>query len=51
MPKKLIADIWSGYREKYNIDGEAAVENPQQPADEVAAAPGIDAAGDEEITI
>ena len=51
MPKKLIADIWSGYREKYNVDGEAAVENPQQPADEVTAAPGIDAAGDEEMTI
>ena len=39
MPKKLIADIWGGYQEKYDIDGEAAAENPAQAADEAAAAP------------
>jgi hypothetical protein len=38
MPKKLIADIWTGYSEKYDVDGEAAAENPAQPADEAAAA-------------
>ena len=37
MPKKLIADIWSGYQEKYDFDAEAQAENPEQPADEAAA--------------
>ena len=55
MPKKLIADIWTGYSEKYDVDGEAAAENPAQPADEAAAAPDAPApdatAGGEEMTI
>ncbi len=38
MPKKLIADIWSGYQEKYDFDAEAQAENPEQPADDAAAA-------------
>ena len=38
MPKKLIADIWTGYEEKYDVDGEMAAENPAQAADEAAAA-------------
>jgi hypothetical protein len=42
MPKKLISDIWGGYQEKYDIDAEAAAENPAQPADEAAADPAAD---------
>lgn len=38
MPKKLIADIWTGYQEKYDFDAEAQVENPEQPADDAATA-------------
>lgn len=38
MPKKLIADIWTGYQEKYDFDAEAQAENPEQPADEAATA-------------
>lgn len=46
MPKKLIADIWTGYQEQRDYDGEAvtpeagaASPNPAQPADAAAAAP------------
>lgn len=46
MPKKLIADIWTGYQEQRDYDGEAvtpeaagAAPNPAQPADAAAAAP------------
>jgi hypothetical protein len=46
MPKKLIADIWTGYQEQRDYDGEAvtpeaasAAGNPAQPADAAAAAP------------
>jgi len=49
MPKKLIADIWTGYQEQRDFDGEAvtpeaaaAAPNPAQPAD--AAAGGAPAA-------
>ena len=38
MPKKLIADIWTGYEEKFDFDGEAQAENAEQPADAAAAA-------------
>ncbi len=38
MPKKLISDIWSGYQEQYDIDAEAAAENPAQEADDSALA-------------
>lgn len=44
MPKKLIADIWTGYQEQRDYDGEAvtpeaagAAPNPAQPADAMAA--------------
>jgi hypothetical protein len=37
MPKKLIADIWTGYEEKFDFDGEAQAENAEQPADTTAA--------------
>lgn len=52
MPKKLIADIWTGYQEKYDFDAEAQAENPNQPADEAAqadpaAAPEAEAAAPE----
>jgi len=46
MPKKLIADIWTGYQEQRDFDGEAvtpeaasAAPNPAQPADMAAAVP------------
>jgi hypothetical protein len=38
MPKKLISDIWSGYQERYDIDAEAAAENPAQESDDAALA-------------
>lgn len=38
MPKKLISDIWGGYQERYDIDAEAAAENPAQEADDAAVA-------------
>ena len=38
MPKKLISDIWSGYLERYDIDAEAAAENPAQESDDAALA-------------
>jgi hypothetical protein len=44
MPKKLIADIWTGYEEQYDVDGVAQAENAEQPADAAAAAPAPDAA-------
>jgi hypothetical protein len=44
MPKKLIADIWTGYQEQRDFDGEAVTPeaaagapNPGQPADAAAA--------------
>jgi len=37
MPKKLIVDIWTGYEEKFDFDGEAQAENAEQPADTTAA--------------
>lgn len=44
MPKKLIADIWTGYQEQRDFDGEAVTPeaaagapNPAQPADAAAA--------------
>lgn len=47
MPKKLIADIWSGYQEKYDFDAEAQATNPEQPADAAAeATAGAEAAPD-----
>jgi hypothetical protein len=46
MPKKLIADIWTGYQEQRDFDGEAvtpdaasAAPDQTQPADASAAAP------------
>lgn len=56
MPKKLIADIWTGYQEQRDFDGEAVqpeaaagAPNPAQPADAAAAAAGAPAAAPEGV--